>query len=181
MQSVSNYFTTFIIVSKTGRTIKGQPEPNRQFYSELKRTWQLFFKIKWHLHLSFGRKVIKMKGDRGFHLIEMKRPNLANVIYPALDSLSLCVTGSEWLHFHSSARRGLENDCCITTACYASRWVTFSHPYFVNTPLLLIRFMIYIWFWSPQENFIALLLNSPRIAGPSFCNIVPFEMWQKIF
>lgn len=135
------------------RTIKGQPEPNRQFNSELKRTWQLFFKIKWHLHLSCGRKVIKMKGDRGFHLIEMKRPNLANVIYPALDSLLLCMSGSEWLHFHSSAQRRLENDCCITTACYASWWVTFSDPYFVNTPLLLIHFMIYIWFRSPQEIF----------------------------
>lgn len=89
----------------------------------------------------------------------MKRPNLTNVIYPASDPLSLCVRDTEWLHFHSSAQRGLENDCRITTACYASPWVTFSNPYFVNTPPLLIRFVIYIWFQSLLENFYCRVLR----------------------
>ncbi len=145
----------------------GGPGSNRQWNLQWSKwTWQLFLKIKWHLHLylSFGRKVIKIKGNRGFHLIEMKRPNLTNVIYPASDPLPPCVTGTEWLHFHSSAQRGLENDCRITTACYASQWVTFSNPYFVNALLLLIRFVIYIWFQSLLENFYCHVLRSSPVS-----------------
>lgn len=162
----------------------GQPGPNHQWnLQRSKWTWQLFLKIKWHLHLylSFGRKVIKIKGDWGFDLIEMKRPNLTNVIYPASDPLSPCVTGTEWLHFHLSAQRGLENDCRITTACYSSQWVTFSNPCFVNTPLLLIRFVIYIWFQSLLENFYCRALKSSPVTT-IFMNWfqLKFEPYQKM-